>query len=540
MSNLQKAIPFLLKNRLKYLLSRTRSESIKDRADEWLPPTDDAEQFIERNTEYWQKFYDGVGLREGRFVAFDLTFDERQALHQVCTIANHISRAHKAEPLFLVSDPDHAKVAICRSYFPGEFYSIDMNGFSNADFLDTAIEFVKTIRSLNTGEELLDYSYQGVDLGDLIYSTQIRNTGHGTIEEVDATSWKYLFRAILHFNSCGRLFDNFDVEAVYACHPYYIKGGALARKAVQKSGTVYTIKGGGRQLAKHGSVDELLTQFSRPSHELVEHIHGHHRSEALREADRILPERMGTDLPPLESENYNDEARNRSRPQALILPHIYIEHLRNHERVFSDMLTWFEKTIEHAKDDSSVSWRVKPHPNRDHYPMQRDVFTIVSDIVGDINETTIEFVDENTSRAELVEESDVLLTMDGTGGLEYSCYGIPTVLASTSRYSEFGFTHRPETRSEYFELLSDITEMKPLTSAQMERARVVAYVIFELVQDQWHAWPELEGDSQWERALRFLEESMEREDVLARNIEHFVESDHRQLYDHTDIRDRYR
>jgi hypothetical protein len=66
---------------------------------------------------------------------------------------------------------------------------------------------------------------------------------------------------------------------------------------------------------------------------------------------------------------------------------------------------------------------------------------------------------------------DYVLTVNGTVGMEFPCYGIPAILAGTGRYDGLGFTVDPATKAEYFAVLKRLHEMPPLSQEVRELAR---------------------------------------------------------------------
>jgi hypothetical protein len=203
---------------------------------------------------------------------------------------------------------------------------------------------------------------------------------------------------------------------------------------------------------------------------------------------------------------YDAERLSPSNPTILVLPHIFVEALRNYDRLFRDFLTWIRETIRFARTQTDYNWLIKPHPHRASYVdcMNQDIFSEVSDIIEDASAHTVTFVAEEVSAATLLKETDVVLTMDGTGGIEYSCYGIPTVLASGSAYSGFGFTHEPTSQADYFETLASAGDIPQLSDHMVKRAKIFAYVYFDLIRNQWPSYP-TDEESNWKRAETFLE-----------------------------------
>jgi hypothetical protein len=111
----------------------------------------------------------------------------------------------------------------------------------------------------------------------------------------------------------------------------------------------------------------------------------------------------------------------------------------------------------------------------------------------------------NLHTGSVLSAADAVVTCGGTIGIEASSSGIPVVLAARPPYAGKGFTSEPSTAEEYEDLLARrIEELERLTAAQVLRAKQVAYVLFELFDNDA---PTLEfGRVPYVRGQRFDEE----------------------------------
>ena len=65
---------------------------------------------------------------------------------------------------------------------------------------------------------------------------------------------------------------------------------------------------------------------------------------------------------------------------------------------------------------------------------------------------------------------DYALTVNGTVGMEFPCFGVPAIVAGTGRYNGRGFTIDPATREEYFALLKGLHQIPSLGREARELA----------------------------------------------------------------------
>jgi len=68
-----------------------------------------------------------------------------------------------------------------------------------------------------------------------------------------------------------------------------------------------------------------------------------------------------------------------------------------------------------------------------------------------------------------------LVTVRGTIGIEYSCMGIPVVVAGTGSYTCANFAIYPNSIEEYEHVLRNINSLKKLSQETIDKALMFAY-----------------------------------------------------------------
>src|SRR5262245_17111961 len=145
--------------------------------------------------------------------------------------------------------------------------------------------------------------------------------------------------------------------------------------------------------------------------------------------------------------------------------------------LFDDFEDWFLETVKFvAASCPQMNWIVKLHPFN-VFKLQREAkkeesemrllrhFVPLPSIVKLVRSDT----DINTQS--LFPVVDYVLTVNGTVGMEFPCYGVPAVVAGTGRYDRRGFTIDPQTREEYFELLKTLHTRPRLSEEEIQVAR---------------------------------------------------------------------
>lgn len=145
--------------------------------------------------------------------------------------------------------------------------------------------------------------------------------------------------------------------------------------------------------------------------------------------------------------------------------------------LFDDFEDWLFQTVKFvAAECPEVNWVVKLHPFN-VFKLQRENKTEESEMrllaslmpLPDHVKIVRAATDINTQS--LFPLADYVLTVNGTVGMEFPCYGVPAIVAGTGRYDARGFTVDPATREEYFSILRDLHARPPLTEEERQLAR---------------------------------------------------------------------
>lgn len=147
--------------------------------------------------------------------------------------------------------------------------------------------------------------------------------------------------------------------------------------------------------------------------------------------------------------------------------------------LFEDFEDWLYQTVQfvsHTPECQQMNWIVKEHPF--------NVFKLQRENVSTSSEQRLlrplmpfpEHVCFMPAKTEINTQSlfplvDCVLTVNGTVGMEFPCFGVPAVVAGTGRYNGYGFTTEPQTREEYFQTLRHLHQIQPLSADVQQLAR---------------------------------------------------------------------
>lgn len=145
--------------------------------------------------------------------------------------------------------------------------------------------------------------------------------------------------------------------------------------------------------------------------------------------------------------------------------------------LFDDFEDWLFQTVQFvAQECQMMNWIVKVHPF--------NVFKLRRESVQETSEmrllrplfplpdhVKIMQADTNINTQSLFPLVDYVLTVNGTVGMEFPCYGVPAVVAGTGRYNGRGFTIDPKTKEEYLATLKNLHTVPRLNDEVKQLAR---------------------------------------------------------------------
>ena len=88
-----------------------------------------------------------------------------------------------------------------------------------------------------------------------------------------------------------------------------------------------------------------------------------------------------------------------------------------------------------------------------------------------------EFFPKNYNALLIKDMANCALTSSGSVGVEYPCFGIPSITASDSFYHGLGFSYDAKDKDQYFDFLQNMPKIvsKKLTEEQIDLARISFY-----------------------------------------------------------------
>ncbi len=153
--------------------------------------------------------------------------------------------------------------------------------------------------------------------------------------------------------------------------------------------------------------------------------------------------------------------------------------------LFDDFEDWLFQTVQFVCNTPAcrqMNWIVKEHPFN-VFKLQRESIKTSSEqrllksLMPFPEHVCFMPAETSINTQSLFPLVDCVLTVNGTVGMEFPCFGIPALVAGAGRYDGYGFTMEPPTREAYFEALRNLPGIERLSPAVRELARKHFYAL---------------------------------------------------------------
>lgn len=173
-----------------------------------------------------------------------------------------------------------------------------------------------------------------------------------------------------------------------------------------------------------------------------------------------------------------------------IFPHIFWDAPNTYFKdIFEDYKSWFDNTVRHLARIPNLTVIIKSHPDllwkskfisRKAFNHDKYFEELISE-VSFYSKSNFYLLKSNSNinTLSLIKNSDAVLTVRGTVGLEAACFGIPCITAGTGRYSFNGFTIDSNQKKQYFRQIDNILKVNKLSQSKICRAHLLAFLIYK-------------------------------------------------------------
>lgn len=357
-----------------------------------------------------------------------------------------------------------------------------------------------------TVQQAMNIEFHGVEVGKHALSMTCRKRIEGKLDLRDEATYQLFYEqfynAILHTLAAELFFEKYPVKKLLVRDSGYIPNGPIYEVALNKGIDCIVLEFGQR---KSSWVFKRYTKETRSRHyfsvssptweqlkkiewteelnaRLEKEFEGRYKSNSEDDTRRLQAGKVIKTKAEIQKQLGLDP----SKKTAIIFSHVAWDAAFFYgEGLFSDFEDWLFETVKYvSKECPQLNWIVKIHPFN-VFKLQRESVDSSSEmrllrpLFPLPDHVKLVHPDTDINTKSFFELSDYILTVNGTVGMEFPCFGVPAILAGTGRYNGFGFTTEPQSIEAYFEVLKNLENLPALTEEQIELAKKHFYFLMK-------------------------------------------------------------
>ena len=351
----------------------------------------------------------------------------------------------------------------------------------------------KILDTLKCSNDLLTFTYEDLLIGDTVYDQSLRiNPWQATVWRIDKRVEKTLFQTLRMIRALKILNNMYEIKASVFSHIIGYSG-ACAKYLVRNNISVYVGLLGSGIINRYSSLEQgMLRYYTSLPEDAINRIMTDDdlQNKMLMDANKYLEKRHLGELKDWDSvrafskkKKYyeNNElfcdrySLDKEKPIVFIMLHAFNDFPHHFPRnLYSDYYHWFIETLRIVRKIPSINWVFKEHPTADHYPSDvslTSIFTVV-------DEKNILLLDrhESFNTLSLKHIAHAIVTCIGTAALEFSCFGIPAIVAGDNHFTGYGICEEPKDISGYILSLKEIGNLRKLNDNQVTIAKILFYL----------------------------------------------------------------
>lgn len=455
--------------------------------------------FCSINKSYWEskstEFRKDIILVEGFLAESGPNYLIRTGI-----ITKALEKISGANPVVLIFDSEakeKIKKKLYQSFNINSFISLNDYYNKNLSIYDNfKIIFLARIYQvvcyillkINAKKLFFKISFNKVKFGDMLHDEMLKDVVEKklTISTFTKKDYQILKKVFIYFHIFNNLTKKYNIKYYVSTHAHYVTYGLIVRFFIKKN--IFSIE----------TTDDLLF-FYEQNYNKNPSFHSHVKKLVQKKLDFYY---KNDDLTTLIKSELSDRFSGKNEqldsklafinkkiyskkelkeilniqnnyPIVFIFAHIFTDapQCSNDGTIFADFYEWLIETIKCASTINNVNWIVKSHPSVKAYNEEGQVEFIIDNYKNE--GSNIYMCPDDFNSSSMIKFAKAAITCLGTAGIEFSCCGIPVILAGRPFYSGFGFTYDPGNKNEYYSLLHNIKNINKLNKKQIRTAHSV-------------------------------------------------------------------
>lgn len=358
-------------------------------------------------------------------------------------------------------------------------------------FLFNLFKILSLARKINTGNDLVNLKIQNIPIGIHIYDLILTRRKLCSIGKISFLQRFYLIVEISFFYSMLNYFTRNKISYAILADNAYRQGIIFEILKYKRIPSVSGIDINGISMHKYEFAEDYMYHCRTPDMDIVNKVM--RTSKLSLDAENYLLRRI------LGQEEQHDIVRAYSKAKMginraslmnsyglhpdkkiiLVMAHIFCDAPHSYPNMlFKDYEDWLLKTCFRLAKNPNINFLVKEHPSVDLYNENGKIDSILRKYGLERR-----LLSKNINTKSLFNCVDVVITC-GTAGMEFPCFGVPSLAAAKSPYSSFLFNISPDTEMAYYAEIDRIHKYNKLSADNIQLAKSVLYVIHSVMKEK--------------------------------------------------------
>ena len=353
-------------------------------------------------------------------------------------------------------------------------------------------EFSK-IYKIKSASNLI-YTYRDIEISNIAYDDYLRFNLSGTVDNLNKYKFN-IFKTLLISIKIDYIFDDKSIDCFAGKENQFSPRANLFQYFLRRNCISYLFVGpvNVSSIRKY----KRFTQRSIPRTYINKRFYLYafsKRANFIKKAKNILDKKFLSEFHKNElldakyvfsNKNYNPSNEDfckefnldiKKKLVVVFSHNVYDGVFEIRRKLFIDNFIWLKKTLNILSQNPNINVLVKKHPTEFSIKSVKDISLRAIEEISDPRYKNIKLYPDSLSPKFIRENADCIVTGHGTAGIEYACYGIPSVSCNNSPYSYCNTSNEAKSYEEYENFLKNIHKIVPLSDIQIERSLVLFFL----------------------------------------------------------------
>jgi hypothetical protein len=354
-------------------------------------------------------------------------------------------------------------------------------------------EFSKIYKIKKTDD--LSYNYNGIEISNIAYDSYLRFNFSGTVDNIKKFKF-YILKSLMASIKLKYILHNKKIDCFAGKENQFIPRANLFQYLLKRDCICYFFFGPGnassvrkfkrfsQRTIPRAYINKRFylyafskkENFIKKSKEILDKkfLSVFHKNELLDAKSAFSKNHYN-----LSREEFFEKYRLDEKKKLVVLfsHNIYDGVFEIRRKLFIDNLIWLKETLKILSQNQNINVLVKKHPTEYSAKSIKDISIKAIEEIPDLKHNNIIPYPENLSPQFIRQNADCIVTGHGTVGVEYACYGIPSVSCNNSPYSYCATSNEAKSYVEYVNILKNIHKIVRLNKNQIEKSLVLFFLM---------------------------------------------------------------